>query len=54
MLVCGMNVEHVLEELRNGQFAFEMYAGPQEWRRLRAIDISMPIASPSVTIAVPP
>ena len=27
----------VLEQLVNGQFAFELYAGPQEWRRLRAL-----------------
>ena len=36
----------VLEQLVNGQFAFELYTGPQEWRRLRAMGRDFDQANP--------
>ena len=37
---------HVILPLQNGRFSFEIYAGPQEWRRLRALGRDMEHANP--------
>jgi YidC/Oxa1 family membrane protein insertase len=37
---------HVVLPVRQGRFSFEMYAGPQEWRRLRALGRDMEHANP--------
>jgi YidC/Oxa1 family membrane protein insertase len=37
---------HVVLPVQNGKFAFEIYAGPQEWRRLHALGRDMEHANP--------
>jgi YidC/Oxa1 family membrane protein insertase len=37
---------HVVMPVENGRFSFEIYAGPQEWRRLRALGRDMEHANP--------
>ena len=37
---------HVVLPVTSGRFAFELYAGPQEWRRLRALGRDMEHANP--------
>lgn len=37
---------HVVLPVTQGRFSFEMYAGPQEWRRLRALGRDMEHANP--------
>ncbi len=37
---------HVVLPVENGRFSFEIYAGPQEWRRLRALGRDMEHANP--------
>lgn len=37
---------HVVLPVENGRFSFEIYAGPQEWRRLQALGRDMEHANP--------
>lgn len=37
---------HVILPVEDGKFSFEIYAGPQEWRRLRALGRDMEHANP--------
>src|SRR5688572_2197069 len=37
---------HIVLPVENGRFSFEIYAGPQEWRRLRALGRDMEHANP--------
>jgi YidC/Oxa1 family membrane protein insertase len=37
---------HVMLPVERGEFSFEIYAGPQEWRRLRALGRDMEHANP--------